>query len=145
MLDIQLLPMISKKQFKAVILVNGHAGESITGKESASRKSACERINVSAIARLKGGCEIVFLPAPEKERISFAYAEQTSRFVHKLENGIYAIQSKNARLKNAESIEIIVCVCRKGPDNGRQKDLSKDSAGAQSRVAKKRFELAQAP
>ncbi len=93
MIDIQLVPQISKSFFRAVIFLK-NAGKDIDA-------------DISVVFQLPEGREIIFLPNPD-DSINYIYPESTSRFVHRIEKGIYIIHSRNKILFSAKKIAIKV-------------------------------------
>ncbi len=97
MLEIQLIPHKTKKFFRAVIFLKDNGAD--------------VQADVSLSFQMPAGKEIIFLPeaggAP-----NYAYAESSSRFVHRIEKGIYLIHSRNKALFSAK--EIVVSVLFEG-------------------------------
>ena len=93
MLEIQLIPQKTKKFFRAVIFLKDNGVD--------------VQADVSLSFQFGGGKEIIFLPeaggAP-----NYAYPESSSRFVHRIEKGIYLIHSRNKELFSAKKIVVNV-------------------------------------
>jgi len=66
--------------------------------------------DVSLIAKLRGGKEAVFMMAPNSRKINTVYPEGSSKFLHKIEKGIYVAQSRNKRLANVAEILVMARV-----------------------------------
>lgn len=93
MLDIQLVPQITKSFFRAVIFLK-NAGKDVDA-------------DISVAFLLPEGCEIIFLPNPDNS-VNYIYPESTSRFVHRIEKGIYIIHSRNKAIFSAKKISVKV-------------------------------------
>ncbi|VVB61143.1 Uncharacterised protein [uncultured archaeon] len=89
MLEIQVIPQITKKFFRVVIFLKDHGIDADA--------------DISATFILPHNKEIIFLPTPDK-KINYVYPESTSRFIHRIERGIYMIQSKNKAIFLAKKI-----------------------------------------
>ncbi len=91
MLEIQVIPQITKKFFRIVIFLKDHGIDADA--------------DISTAFILPHNKEIIFLPAPDK-KINYVYPESTSRFIHRIERGIYMIQSKNKEIFLAKKIVV---------------------------------------
>lgn len=93
MLEIQLVPQKTKRFFRAVIFLKDNGADADA--------------DVSLSFQTGGGKEIIFLPeaggAP-----NYVYPESSSRFVHRIEKGIYLIHSRNKELFSAKKIVVNV-------------------------------------
>ncbi len=93
MLSIQLIPRVTKGLFRVVVFVKDRSGKNIDA-------------DISLVAKLSEGKEIVFLMAPKSEKLDFVYPENSSKFLHRLEKGIYLAQSKNKSLLSVKEIVV---------------------------------------
>ena len=93
MLEIQVVPQRTKKFLRAVIFLKD--------------KGADADADVSVSFELSGGKEIIFLPESGAAP-NYVYPESTSRFVHRIEKGIYLIHSRNRALFPAKKIVVNV-------------------------------------
>lgn len=91
MLSIQLIPRVTKGLFRVVVFVKDGSGKNIDA-------------DISLVAKLSGGKEAIFLPAPKHENLDFVYPENSSKFLHRLEQGIYVAQSGDEKLSSAKEI-----------------------------------------
>lgn len=91
MLDIQLIQQKTKKFFRAVIFLKDKGIDADAG--------------ISATFHLQGARELIFLPASSGD-MNYVYPESTSRFVHRIERGIYLIHSRNRLIFSANKIVV---------------------------------------
>jgi len=97
MLQIQIIPHTGSDIFRVVVFVKDAKGNNIDA-------------YVSLIARLGSGNEAVFMMAPRARKISTVYPEGGSKFLHRIEKGVYVAQSKNKRLANVREIVVMARV-----------------------------------
>ncbi|MBU4246726.1 MAG: hypothetical protein ABIF85_05750 [Nanoarchaeota archaeon] len=93
MLEIQVVPQKTKKFLRAVIFLKD-AGIDVDA-------------DVSVSFQLPGGKEMIFLPE-SSDAPNYIYPESTSRFVHRIEKGIYLLHSRNRALFSAKKIAVNV-------------------------------------
>lgn len=93
MLEIQLVPQKTKKFFRAVIFIKDNGAD--------------VKADVSLLFQMPGGKEIIFLPE-DSGAPNYVYPESTSRFVHRIEKGIYLVHSRNHALFSAKKIVVSV-------------------------------------
>lgn|GEM_PF-1877970 len=93
MLEIQLVPQKTKKFFRAVIFIKNDGADSDA--------------DVSLSFQMPGGKEIIFLPE-DVGAPNYVYPESTSRFVHRIEKGIYLVHSRNKELFSVKEIAVNV-------------------------------------
>ena len=93
MLEIQLIPQKTKKFFRAVIFLKD--------------KGADADADTSVSFHMPGNKEIIFLPEGNGTP-NYMYPESTSRFVHRIEKGVYLIHSRNKELFSAKNIVVNV-------------------------------------
>lgn len=91
MLQIQLIPRVTKGLFRVVVFVKDRSGKNIDA-------------DISLVVKLPSGKEAVFLLAPKHEKLDFVYPENSSKFLHRLEQGIYVAQSRDKKLSSAKEI-----------------------------------------
>lgn len=94
MLEIQVVPQKTKKFLRAVIFLKD--------------KGVDTDADVSVSFQLPGGKEIIFLPLSSGSAPNYIYPESTSRFVHRVEKGIYLLHSRNRALFSAKKIVVNV-------------------------------------
>lgn len=94
MLEIQLVSQKTKKFLRAVIFLKD--------------KGADVDADISVSCQLPGGKEVIFLPeSPARSAApNYIYPESTSRFVHRIEKGIYLVHSRNRTLFSAKTISV---------------------------------------
>lgn len=92
MLEIQVVPQKTKKFLRAVIFLKD--------------KGLDVDADISVSFQLPGGKEIIFLPVSPDSAPNYIYPESTSRFVHRVEKGIYLVHSRNRILFSAKKISV---------------------------------------
>ena len=91
MVDIQILPQKTKKFFRVVIFLK--------------EKGVDVDATLSVTFQLPRSREVIFLPAAKGAQ-NYVYPESSSRFIHRIEKGIYLIHSKNKELFSAKTIAV---------------------------------------
>lgn len=97
MLQVQIIPRATGDFFRAVVFVKDAKGKNIDA-------------DISLVAKLIGGREAIFMAAPKSGKVNSAYPEGGSKFLHRIEKGIYVAQSKSKKLADVREIEVMARV-----------------------------------
>lgn len=91
MLEVQAVPQKTKKFLRVVIFLKDNGADADA--------------DISVSFHLPGGKEIIFLPVSPASAPNYIYPESTSRFVHRVEKGIYLVHSRNRSIFSSKKIE----------------------------------------